>query len=125
MQRDYISLLLRTGVAFALIYPAVSGFITPNSWIGFFPPFIRDIVGSDDALTYTLHTFGIVEVIVGFWILIGKHIFIPSVIATVMLFLIVVFNIALLDILFRDIPIMLMSMALAFMHWPRSEALTA
>lgn len=116
MQRSYVELLLRVGVAFALIYPAVSAFFTPDSWIGFFPPFVRDVLGSEATLEYALHLFGLLEVTLGVWILAGKKIFLPATIATLILFLIVVFNISLLDILFRDIPIMLMAMALALMH---------
>lgn len=121
MQRDYVGLLLRVGVAFALIYPAISAFLTPDAWIGYFPTFARDILGSDASLEYALHLFGIIEVTLGIWILAGKRIFIPSVLATAILFLIVVFNISLLDILFRDIPIMLMAIALAIAHRPRHE----
>jgi len=119
MQRDYVSLLLRIGVAFAFIYPAVSAFFTPLSWIGFFPPFVSDAIGDETTLTYALHLFGILEIAIALWILAGRRIFIPSAIATVILFVIVISNITLLDILFRDIPIMLMSMALALMS--RSE----
>lgn len=117
-KRDYLSLLLRVGVAFALIYPAVSAYIAPLSWIGFFPPFVRDVVGSNEVLTLVLHLFGITEIVLALWILAGRHIFIPSALAAVMLFLIVALNISQLDILFRDIPIMLMAMALTIMYWP-------
>ena len=114
-------MLLRVGVAFAFIYPAVSGFITPTSWIGFFPPFTRDILGGNDALPFALHVFGVIEIILALWILAGRRIFIPSAVATILLFLIVALNISQLDILFRDIPIMLMSMALAISSWPQQS----
>lgn len=115
MHRDYVGLLLRIGVAFALIYPAVSGFFTPLSWIGFFPPFVSDAIGNEETLIYALHLFGIFEIALALWILAGRKVFVPSAIATFLLFVIVVGNITLLDTLFRDIPIMLSAMALALM----------
>lgn len=112
---DHVALLLRIGVAFAFIYPAVSGFLTPDAWTGYFPPFVQTIVGDDMYLTYLLHAFGVLELIIGLWILAGRKLFVPSALATLILLLIVVFNIALLDVLFRDIPIMLMALALTLL----------
>jgi len=107
-------LLLRIGVAFAFIYPAVSAYFEPLSWIGFFPGFLRDVFPSE---TLLLHLFGLFEIIIALWILIGRNIFIPSVLAAVFLFGIVVFNLSSLDIVFRDIPIMLMAVILAVLHY--------
>ena len=107
-------LLLRIGVAFAFIYPAVSAYFTPLSWIGFFPDIFRDTFINEMLL---LQLFGISEIIIAIWILVGKNILIPSVLASLYLFLIVVFNLSSLDILFRDIPIMLMAVALAVLHY--------
>jgi len=118
MNRDeIISLLLRIGVAFAFIYPAVAAFITPVAWIGYFPIFIRDIFPGE---TLLLNLFGLSEIAIALWILSGKKIFIPSVFAALYLFLIVVLNWAQLDILFRDIPILLMAVALAIWSFPQS-----
>lgn len=111
---NIVHVLLRIGVAFAFIYPAVAAFFDPLAWIGFFPTFMRDIFPSD---TLLLHLFGITEVIIGLWILVGRKIFIPSVLASIYLFLIVVLNLELLDIVFRDIPILLMAIALALIHY--------
>jgi hypothetical protein len=121
MVSAHVSLLLRVGLAFSLIYPAVAAFYTPTSWIGFFPSFVQDIVGNDEALTYLLHGFGVLEIVLGLWILTGRNIFYPSTAVAWILFFIVAFNISLLDILFRDIPIMLMALALALMHKPLTK----
>ena len=34
-----VSLFLRLGVAFAFLYPPISGLLAPSSWIGYFPLF--------------------------------------------------------------------------------------
>jgi len=109
-------LLLRIGVAFAFIYPAVSAYFEPLSWIGFFPGFLRDVFPSE---TLLLHLFGISEVVIALWILIGRNIFIPSALGAIYLFGIVIFNLPSLDIVFRDISIMLMAVVLAVLHYTR------
>jgi hypothetical protein len=112
-KHNAIELLLRIGVAFAFVYPAIAAYFDPFSWIGFFPILIRDLFPSDEIL---LHLFGLSEIVIAVWILIGKRIFIPSVLAALYLLAIVVLNISLLDVIFRDIPILLMAVALAIMH---------
>lgn len=115
MRKDgIVILLLRIGVAFAFIYPAVSAFFTPLSWIGFFPDFLLDSFINE---TLLLHLFGVSEIVIALWILVGRNIFIPSVLASLFLFGIVIFNLPSLDIVFRDISIMLMAVALAVLHY--------
>ena len=116
-----VDLLLRVGVAFAFIYPAISAFFSPFVWIGYFPSFTLGIV-SDPVL---LHLFGAVEIIIGLWILSGKKIFLPSALATIMLIAIVVFNASQMDVLFRDLSIAAMSLALALMHYPKPQQYTS
>ncbi len=108
-RNEIILLLLRIGVAFAFIYPAIAAYFNPLAWIGFFPLFVRDFFPSD---TILLGMFGLSEILIGMWLLAGKKIFIPSAIATLYLFGIIVFNWALMDIIFRDIPILLTTLAL-------------
>ena len=102
-------LLVRVGVAFAFLYPVVSAFMEPDSWIGYFPGFMRGIV--PDPLL--LHSFGLVEVVIALWILSGRRIFIPSVLASVMLVAIVAFNFNSMDVVFRDLSIACAALALA------------
>ena len=103
--------ILRVGVAFAFIYPAVAAYFDPYSWVGFFPDFMLDLAGERQILM--LHLFGIFEIVIALWILIGKKIFIPSVLASLSLAAIVLFNLSLMDIVFRDISLLAMVVALA------------
>ncbi len=104
------SLLLRVGVAIAFIYPPISALIEPLAWVGYFPSFISALPIDSTTL---LHIFGAFEVIIGLWILSGKKILVPSALAVLSLAAIVLFNLAQMDVLFRDIPIALMAFALA------------
>jgi hypothetical protein len=105
-----INLLLRAGVAFAFIYPAVSAIFNPFAWIGYFPAFLLNLPIQGEIL---LHVFGAIEIILGLWILSNRNIFIPSIVAAVMLFSIVIFNLNQMDVVFRDISILAMAVALA------------
>lgn len=100
-----VYLLLRVGVAFAFIYPAISAFVNPTNWIGFLPAFI--------ATETFLIVWGVIEIILGLWILSGKKIFIPSVLASLALLGVIVLNFSQMDIIFRDITILFTTVALA------------
>lgn len=108
-------LLLRLGAAFAFLYPPIAAiFGDPYTWIGYFPAFTRGYV--DEIIM--LHAFGVVEIIIGLWILSGYKIFIPAMLATAMLVGIVVFNLSQFDVVFRDLCIAAMTLALAVKNLP-------
>ena len=109
--------LLRIGVALTFLYPPLSAFADPYTWLGYVPHFARGFVPD---LVF-LHSFGAIEVVIALWILSGKKIFWPSVLATLMLGAIVVFNSSDFQLLFRDVAIACMSAALAVLHLPSSR----
>ena len=112
------NILLRIGVAFAFLFPPINAVFDPTSWIGYFPKFLHGIVSN----TVLLHIFGVFETVIALWILSGKKIFVPSLIAAGMLLSIVIFNLQDFQILFRDISIAVMALALAVGVWgKRSE----
>lgn len=102
--------ILRAGLAFAFIYPAVAGYLNPFSWIGYFPEFLRDSVGND---TLLLNGFGSLEIAIALWTLSGWRIFVPSILAAVILVGIILFNAAQMDVIFRDVSILAIALALA------------
>ncbi len=113
MQREtLVDWLLRIGVAFSFLYPPLNALSDPNSWIGYFPPFLFGFV-PDDVL---LHGFGVIEVLLALWILSGWKVFWPSLIAAAMLVGIVLFNVPQMQVVFRDLSIAAMALALALRH---------
>ena len=122
MLKGKTELILRIGLAFAFLYPAVSGFFNPEAWIGYFPVFILDVVPNELVLLYG---FGIIEIIIGLWILSGKYIFYPSAAAALLLAAIVLFNINQMDVLFRDVSILAMAIALLSTNLPKSRSNSA
>jgi len=111
-----VSFILRIGLAFAFLYPAIAAFIEPVAWIGYFPQFVKDVIPNEALL---LNLFGFTEVVIALWLLWGKYVFYPSVIAAVVLVTIVIFNWGGLDVVFRDLSIAAMAVALAVLHKPQ------
>jgi hypothetical protein len=111
--------ILRIGVAVAFLYPPYAALGDPVSWFSYFPGFIKMLPVPEAVL---LHSFGLLEVVIALWILSGKRIFIPSALATALLLAIVVFNVSGFDVLFRDIAIAAMPLALAVGAYPEERA---
>lgn len=65
--------------------------------------------------------WGTLEAIIAVWILSGKKIFLPSVAATVLLCLIVLFNFSSLEVVFRDVAIALTAATLAWWSYPEAR----
>lgn len=113
----YAHLALRAGAAYAFLYPPLAALADPVSWFSYFPGFIRNLP-LDPALI--LHGFGAIEVVIALWLLSGRNIRIPAALATVLLLGIVAFNTAQMDVVFRDLSIALMTLALALVPNPRT-----
>lgn len=101
--------MLRIGVAFSLLYPPFSALFDPISWAGYIPQFLRGYVPD---LVF-LHAFGALEVVLALWILSGKKIFWPSLVTALLLLAIVAFNANQMEVLFRDLSLAAMALALA------------
>ncbi len=112
MRHEASDLLLRIGAALSFLYPPIDAFLNPFSWVGYIPQFMRGIV-PDMVL---LHGFGVLEIVIAVWILSGRRIFWPSVAATAILFFIVATNLNDFEVLFRDVSIAAMTLALAISH---------
>ena len=109
MKNKKVIFLLKIGIAFSLLYAAIAGFVEPNSWIGFIPQFVTNVLPAETALVI----FGIVEILLALALLLMKNPFYPAILSALITFGIIIFNIPQRDILFRDVPIVLMAVALA------------
>ncbi len=118
-------LLLRVGAALAFLYPPISALLgDPYTWFGYFPPFLVSMaasLGFSDLVL--LHAFGVVEILIGLWLLSGYKIFVPAMLATAMLLGIVAFNLSQFDVLFRDLSIAATCLALALINFPSRKVI--
>ncbi len=101
-------MILRIALALSFIYPPIAAYFDPFSWVGYFPLFLTNMVDGMMLLAY----FGTFEILLALWILFGKRVALPSAIAAITLLAIIVVNPTQIDILFRDISILLIALVL-------------
>ncbi len=106
-----ISLLLRVGLAFCFLYAAVFSFKNPGEWIGFVPQFTTKFVAAD----VSLKLISTIQIALAAWLLWGKWLRYAAALALLLLVGIVVFNLNLLVITFRDIGLAFMALALLYL----------
>lgn len=111
-QHKWVSILLRIGIATVFLYAAIAALREPNAWIGFLPEFLRARIPG----VILLPLFSIFQAGLGFWILSGWRIFYAGIVASLTLVAIIAVNMALLDIVFRDVAILFAALALVFLH---------
>ena len=104
-----LSFLLRAGLAVVFLFAAVDATLNPTSWIGCVPQWVRAIIPGE----FFLGAFSLFEAVLALWLFSGKKMFWASVVSSAILFLIVALNIGALDIVFRDIAILFMSLTLS------------
>ena len=107
-----ISFLFRASITSAYLYAGLGSLLDPNSWIGFLPGFMQNSGFGLTALTI----FSIIEIILSIWIISGKKAYLSATTSSLIMFFIIIFNLELLDIVFRDIPILFASIGLMIMH---------
>lgn len=110
MTRESIALfLLRCAIASVFIYAAVASFLNPDNWVEFFPLFLQQAIPEHILIT----GFSVYEIIMAVWLLSGKFTFYAAVISALTISGIVIFNLSVLDVIFRDFAIMLSAVSLA------------
>ena len=110
-----ISFLLRVGLAITFFYAGISSFLSSTNWIGFVPNFIGLIISKE----IFLMIFSIFEILLGIGLLFDYKTFALSILSSATLFLILFVNIINLEILFRDIAILFMALALISLSYKK------
>ncbi|HEY4519674.1 MAG TPA: hypothetical protein VJH33_01410 [Candidatus Paceibacterota bacterium] len=110
--------LLRGGLAFSFLYPPIAALIDPMSWVGYLPYFVRGIA-PDEVL---LHAFGVVEIVLALWLLSGVRVYIPAFLMAIILIAIVFLNPGNFAVLFRDLSIAAMALAVFVRDFKKSQS---
>ncbi|MDO8620103.1 MAG: hypothetical protein Q7R64_02015 [bacterium] len=111
------SLLLRIALAFAFLYPAYGFWKHADTWIGYIPSVLKNadiLVRMGISQNILLLLIAGFHILIALWLLSGWRLLIPLLISAVFLGSIVYFNFNQLDVLFRDISLALVALALAF-----------
>lgn len=107
----FVSILLRLSLSISFFYAAVSSFLNPTNWAGYIPIFLSTNL---DAGIFLI-IFSIYELILGLFLIFDCKTFYLSILSSITIFLIILFNINSLDIVFRDLPILIISITLTFL----------
>ncbi len=102
------SFLLRVGLGIVFMYAAVSSLLVPESWFAFVPRFITVIL----PVGIFLFAWAIYQILLALWLWSGFRVRLSAVFAVATMFSIIVFNLSVLDILFRDLAILSAALAL-------------
>lgn len=113
------NVLLRVGLAVVLLYAAVASTLDPDEWKGFLPVLLTDIADANMLLA----AFSIYELLLAVWLLSGVCVRYAAMLCAVTLAGIVVSNVSLFAISFRDIGLMFAAVALALL--PQTTKLDA
>lgn len=109
--KPLISFFLRLGLAIPFLYAAIAATLDPNSWIGFFPSWLQNIFPGG----LLLGLFSLYELALSLWLISGKKTYYASALASLTLLAITITNLGALDIVFRDIGLLLAAIALTIL----------
>lgn len=112
-----VSFFLRSGLAIVFFYAAISAFLNPLAWIGFIPIFVQSLIPPNIFLN--IHSIG--NIIIGLWLLSNKRIFYASILSSLAMLSIIIFNLNALDIVFRDITILFAAISLAILSYNKDK----
>jgi len=100
--------LLRVGLAFTLLYAAAASFSRPTAWAAFFPAWTTAFVPRE----ILLPAFAFFEVVLALWLVSNRFPAIAAASAAFVFGAIAIFNLAALDIIFRDVGLAFAGLAL-------------
>lgn len=104
-------LLLRAGLALMFLYAAISGLTNPDSWVGYLPHLLTNHVDAHSIMPF----FSIYELLLAAWLLSGLYTRYAALLVAATLVGIVLSNISLFAITFRDMALFFAALALAAM----------
>ena len=111
-KNEIASLLLRIGLASVLLYASISSLITPSDWIGYLPHFLTSRFSGHILLGF----FSVYEISLAIWLLSGYFIKYAAALAALTFSGIVLSNLSLLPLTFRDITMIFAALALIFIE---------
>lgn len=104
-----VNFLLRLSIASVFLYAAIAAILQPQNWIWYIPEFIQHLTSA----TFLLHGFSLYQVGLSIWILSGRKTFYAASLASLTFIGIIMANLGVIDVLFRDFAIFFASLALA------------
>jgi hypothetical protein len=103
-----VRLLLRIGLGITFLYASISALISPQDWIWYIPDLVTGVFPAGPLLF--IHS--IFELILGIWLLSSWKGFYAAFLSAVDLFIIVLANITIFSVVFRDVGLLFAALAL-------------
>src|SRR3989344_5086023 len=109
------SFILRVALAVPLLFAAIDATLQPQAWVGFIPLFLRNIF--PEALLLGAHA--LLDFTLAVWLLSGWKTKEAAIFSGLNLFTIIVVNITVLEIVFRDVGLLLAAVALGALQYKK------
>lgn len=109
------SFTLRVALAIPFLYAAIAATLQPEAWIGFIPYFLRNLLPG--SLLLTAHA--LFDFTLALWLLSGWKTKYAAAFSALNLATIIAVNLAALDIIFRDIGLLLAAVTLGLLHYKK------
>ncbi len=110
------SFILRVALAVPFLFVAIDAALQPEVWIGFIPYFVRNIL--PESLVLGAHA--LLNFTLALWLLSGWKTKYAAAFSALNLATIIVFNLAALDIIFRDAGLLLAAIALGVLQYEKN-----
>lgn len=105
-----VSFILRAGLGVVFLFAAIDAFLSPEIWKSYIPEYF---IPRDSSLAdIFLILFSVFQIGLAFWVWSGWRLRESSIVATLTLSAIIIANITQLQIVFRDIAILALAIAL-------------
>src|SRR3989338_10186174 len=109
------SFTLRVALAIPFLFVAIDATLQPEAWVGFIPSLVRDILPA----SLVLGVHALVDFTLAVWLLSGWRTKEAAIFSGLNLFTIIVVNITVLEIVFRDVGLLLAAVALGALQYKK------
>lgn len=110
--------ILRVGLGITFIVIGFVVWAAPEGWAGFLQPWARNFMPSD--IVSTMKSTAALDVILGVWLLVNRVAWLPALIASAHLLIILITTTAMGVIIERDLGLLAAALALFFQTAPRA-----
>ena len=114
------TLVLRLGLAFVFLFAAYTSLLHPENYHKFVPSFVAQLISIDQFLLI----YGISEILLAIWLVIGKWAFLSGLISALLLLILTVLNLGEINTLFRNVAIITGALALVILSYKNQPKAT-
>ena len=109
------SFILRVALAVPFLFVAIDATLQPDAWIGFVPSFLRNLLPG--SLLLGAHSF--LDFGLAIWLLSGWRTKEAAIVSALTLLTIIAANITVLEVVFRDVGLLLAAVALGVLQYKK------